>query len=216
MTRILIADDHDIMRHGIRELLETQQGWQVCGEASTGHQAVELAMKLKPDVAILDIGMPQLNGLDAARQIKKAVPRTEVLIFTMHETDQLVRDVLAAGAIGYVLKSDAASHLISAVQALSNHKPFFSANVSVTVLDGFLKSQAGSEEPETAAARLTPREREIVQLLAEGKSNKEVAETLGLSVKTAETHRATIMRKLELKSIADLVRYAVRNNIVEP
>jgi DNA-binding NarL/FixJ family response regulator len=214
MTRILIADDHDLMRRGIRELLETQPGWQVCGEASNGREAVELATKLKPQIAIVDIGMPELNGLEATRAIKKACPHTEVLIFTMHETEQLVRDLLAAGALGYVLKSDASRHLISAVEALTQHKPFFSAKVSEQVLDGYLKAQPA--ETIGPVSRLTPREREIVQLLAEGKSNKEVADRLGISVKTAETHRAAIMRKLELPSLPDLVRYAIRNKIIEP
>ena len=213
MTRILLADDHDIIRRGLKELLETHAGWQVVGEANTGRQAVELTGKLRPDIAILDLTMPELNGLEATRQIKKMLPKTEVLIFTMHENDNLIRDVLTAGAHGYVLKSDAAKHLINAVESLSQHKPFFSAKVSESVLDGYLK--AGREE-QTAIEPLTPREREIVQLLAEGKSNKEVADTLGISTKTIETHRATIMRKLELKSFAEMVRYAIRNNIIQP
>ena len=213
MTRILLADDHDIIRRGLKELLETHAGWQVVGEASSGRQAVELAGKLHPDIAILDLTMPELNGLEATRQIKKALPKTAVLIFTMHENENLIRDVLTAGALGYVLKSDAARHLTNAVEALIQHKPFFSAKVSEAVLDGYLK--AGREAAATTEP-LTPREREIVQLLAEGKSNKEVADTLGISPKTIETHRATIMRKLELKSFAEMVRYAVRNNIIQP
>jgi len=213
MTRILLADDHDIIRRGLKELLETHPGWQVVGEASTGRQAVELAGKLHPDIAILDLTMPELNGLEATRQIKKALPKTEVLIFTMHENDNLIRDVLTAGALGYVLKSDAARHLVNAVESLTQHKPFFSAKVSEAVLDGYLK--AGRDES-SAIEPLTPREREIVQLLAEGKSNKEVADALGISTKTIETHRATVMRKLELKSFAEMVRYAIRNNIIQP
>jgi len=213
MTRILLADDHDIIRRGLKELLETHAGWEVVGEANTGRQAVELAAKLRPDIAILDLTMPELNGLEATRQIKKTVPKTEVLIFTMHENDNLIRDVLTAGAHGYVLKSDAARHLVNAVEALIQHKPFFSAKVSETVLDGYLKA---GHEAELPGEPLTPREREIVQLLAEGKSNKEVADTLGISTKTIETHRATIMRKLELKSFAEMVRYAIRNNIIQP
>jgi DNA-binding NarL/FixJ family response regulator len=208
--RILLADDHDLMRRGIRELLESHPGWEICGEASNGRQAVELVTELKPHLAIVDIAMPELNGLDATRAIKKASPQTEVLIFTMHETDQLVQAVLAAGAIGYVLKSDIACHLVDAVERLITHKPFFSGAIAGQVLEGYLESARGT------ASRITAREREIVQLLAEGKSNKEVAEKLGISVKTAETHRAAIMRKLELTSLADLVRYAVRNNIIEP
>ena len=210
MIRLLVADDHELMRRGVCQLLQMRKDWQVCGEAGNGRQAVELAAQLKPDIAILDIGMPELNGLEATRQIKKVSSQTEVLVFTMHETDQLVRDVLSAGALGYVLKSDAARDLVSAVESLADHKPFFSATVSKTVLDGFLKT---SDVP--TADRITPREREVIQLLAEGKSNKEVSEILGISVKTTETHRASIMKKLGLKSFADLVRYAVRNNIVE-
>ena len=213
MTRILLADDHDIIRRGLKELLETHAGWEVVGEASTGRQAVELAGKLHPDIAILDLTMPELNGLEATRQIKKILPKTAVLIFTMHENENLIRDVLTAGALGYVLKSDAARHLTNAVESLIQHKPFFSAKVSEAVLDGYLKGgqkDSGTTEP------LSPREREIVQLLAEGKSNKEVADVLGISTKTIETHRATIMRKLELKSFAEMVRYAVRNNIIQP
>ncbi len=217
MIRILLADDHDIIRRGLRELLETQPGWSVVGEANAGRQAVEMAIKLKPEIAILDLTMPELNGLEATRQIRKALPKTEVLIFTMHENEKLIRDVLSAGALGYVLKSDAARHLVAAVEALSQHKPFFSAKVSEAVLDGYLKG--GREEPMSAdevSNRLTPREREIVQLLAEGKSNKEAADALGISAKTIETHRATIMRKLDLKSFAELVRYAIRNEIIQP
>ena len=213
MTRILLADDHDIIRRGVKELLETHDGWQVVGEASTGRQAVELAGKLNPDIAILDLTMPELNGLEATRQIKKTLPKTAVLIFTMHENENLIRDVLTAGALGYVLKSDAARHLTNAVEALIQHKPFFSAKVSEAVLDGYLK--AGREESPVSDP-LTPREREIVQLLAEGKSNKEAADSLSISTKTIETHRATIMRKLELKSFAEMVRYAIRNNIIQP
>jgi DNA-binding NarL/FixJ family response regulator len=211
--KILIADDHDVMRRGIRQLLETQPGWEVCGEAGNGREAVELVANLKPHVAIVDIGMPEMNGLEAARAIKKVSPRTEVLIFTMHDTEQLVHEVLSAGARGYVLKSDASRHLVNAVEALSEHKPFFTSEVSATILEGYLNA-AGAAVPSVSV--LTPREREIIQLLAEGKSNKEVADLLGISIKTAETHRAAIMRKLELKSTADLVRYAVRNNIIQP
>jgi len=214
MIRILLADDHDVMRRGLKELLETQDGWKVVGEASTGRQAVDVAGKTKPDVAVLDLTMPELNGLEATRQIKKILPKTEVLIFTMHENEKLIRDVLSAGALGYVLKSDAARHLVNAIEAVSQHKPFFSAKVSETVLDGYLNP--GKDSSPSANEPLTPREREIVQLLAEGKSNKEVADALGISVKTIETHRATIMRKLELKSFAEMVRYAVRNNIIQP
>ena len=210
---ILIADDHEVARRGVRALLEGQPGWHVCGEAVTGRDAIEKARLLRPDVVILDIGMPELNGLDAARRIRKEVPEAEVLILTMHESEQVIREVLDAGARGYVLKSDAGRDLIAAVEAVRRHKPFFTSRVSDLVLTGYLRpdSQPGSQR-----SPLTPREREVIQLLAEGKSNKIVAATLGISVKTAETHRTNILRKLDLHSMSELVRYAIRNKLVEP
>lgn len=214
MTKILLADDHDIMRRGLKELLETHADWKVVGEASTGRQAIDIAGKIKPDVAVLDLTMPDLNGLEATRHIKKLLPKTEVLIFTMHENEKLIRDVLSAGALGYVLKSDAARNLVNAIESVLQHKPYFSAKVSEAVLQGYLNP--AKDTTKTTDEPLTPREREIVQLLAEGKSNKEAADVLGISVKTIETHRATIMRKLELKSFAEMVRYAMRNNIIQP
>ena len=214
MVNILLADDHDVVRRGLRDMLNAHEGWQVCGEASNGREVVDLARNLKPDVVVLDLYMPELNGLEATRQIHHELPRTEVLIFTMHETEQLVREVLAAGARGYVLKSDAGRNLVNAVEALSHHKPFFTAKVSQTLLDAYLKTPAGEEDGRSVRS-LTPREREIVQMLAEGKSNKEVASRLSISVKTVETHRATVMRKLEINSIVELVHYAIRNGLVE-
>lgn len=214
-VRILVADDHEVVRRGVRALLEGEPGWEVCDEAVTGREVVEKAKRLTPDIVILDIGMPELNGLDAARQIRKLVPSSEVLILTMHESEQTVREVLAAGARGYVLKSDAGRDLVAAVNALRRHKPFFASSVAGVVLDGYLKNADGTAAAK-AAGLLTAREREIVQLLAEGKSNKEVAVTLGISVKTAETHRTNIMRKLDLHSLSELVRYAIRNRIIEP
>jgi DNA-binding NarL/FixJ family response regulator len=215
MVRVLLADDHDVVRRGLCEMLNAQPGWEVCGEAANGREAVKLALKLKPDVAVLDLSMPELNGLEATRQIRREVPQTEVLIFTMHETEQLIREVLAAGARGYVLKSDAGRSLVSAVDALSQHKPFFSAKVSEAILETYLKFNVKPEE-NSAFRALTDREREIVQMLAEGRSNKEVASILSISVKTVETHRATVMRKLGINSIVELVHYAIRNQIVEP
>ena len=198
----------------MRALLEAQPEWEVCGEAATGREAVEKTEQLKPDVVVLDIAMPELNGLEATRQILKAVPRTEIVILTMHDSDQLVREVLEAGAHGYVMKSDAGRDLVAAVEAVAQHKPFFTSTVSERVLGGYLGRQSQSTEEALSKERLTPREREIVQLLAEGKSNKEVALALNISVKTAETHRANIMRKLDLHSVADIVHYAIRNKIV--
>lgn len=214
--RILIADDHEVVRHGVRSLLEAHPGWQVIAEASDGRDAVEKVSQLHPDVVILDIGMPNLNGLEATRQILRGHPGARVLILTMHESEQVVREVLEAGARGFILKSDAGRDLVAAVEALQRNKTFFTSKVAEMVLETFLKSKPHSPE-ETISTRetLTPREREIVQLLAEGKSTKEVAVVLNVSVKTAETHRSNIMRKLKLHSISELVLYAVRNNIVQ-
>jgi DNA-binding NarL/FixJ family response regulator len=215
MVRILLADDHAVIRHGLRHLLEQRSGWTVCGEATSGREAVEMVGHLQPDVAVVDVAMPDLNGLEATRQIRRASPGTEVLIFTMHESERLVREVLAAGAKGYMLKSDAARSITAAVEALSEHRTFFNQKITATIVDGFLRS-AASETPAAMGEPLTPREREIVQLLAEGLSNKEVARRLDIGVKTVETHRATVMRKIEARSVADIVRYAMRNNLTTP
>jgi DNA-binding NarL/FixJ family response regulator len=213
--RILLADDHEMVRHGVRYLLESEPGWEVCGQAATGREAVEMAQQLHPDVVVLDLSMPDLNGLDATRQIQRTAPQCQVLILTMHESEDMVRDALAAGARGYVLKSDAGSDLVNAVRALSRRKTFFTADVQAMVLQGYLKGLDEAEAVQAASRRLTAREREIVQLVSEGKSTKEVATTLGISVKTAETHRTNVLRKLDLHSVSDLVRYAVRNRIIE-
>jgi DNA-binding NarL/FixJ family response regulator len=214
MLRILIADDHDVARRGIRALLESHSGWQVCGEAKDGREAVELAATQKPDLILLDIGMPNLNGLEAARQILAISPHAAILILTMHDTDQIVREVLRAGARGFLLKSDAGRDLIAAVDALQQRRTFFTTKVSQMVLSGFLNRESRVEPADENENILTAREREVIQLLAEGKTSKEVAVTLNLSVKTAETHRTNLMRKLDLHSVADLTRYAVRNGIV--
>jgi DNA-binding NarL/FixJ family response regulator len=211
--RILIADDHEVARRGIRSLLETHPDWEVCGEAKDGREAVECAAKTRPDVALLDIGMPGLNGLEAARQIVAICSGVRVLILTMHDSDQVVREVLAVGARGFLLKSDAGRDLIAAVEALHHQRTFFTRKVTQMVLDGYLHPQNGPDGH--CSHILTPREREVIQLVAEGKTTKEVAVTLNLSVKTAETHRINLMRKLDLHSVADLTRYAVRNNIVQ-
>jgi DNA-binding NarL/FixJ family response regulator len=210
--RILVADDHHVVRTGLRTLLETKRGWQVCAQAVNGREAVEKAGKLKPDVAVLDIGMPLLNGIEATRQIRKVSPETEVLILTMHDSELMIQGVLEAGARGYILKDDADRNLLAAVEALRLHKPYLSSRVSAAALKTALTPGEGSTP---ARRRLTPREREILQLLAEGKGNKEVAEFLRISVKTAETHRANIMLKLDFHSITELVRYAMRNQIIQ-
>src|SRR5260370_36226384 len=211
--RILIADDHEVVRKGLVALLQAQPDWQVCGEASEGRQAVEKTFQLKPDVVILDIGMPNLNGLEATRQILKINPQARVLILTLHDSDQVVREVLNAGASGFLLKSAAGRDLVAAVDALRHDKTYFTSKIASMVLEGFLKAATPGAVPTPGRNRLTPREREAVQLLAEGKSTNQVAGDLGLSVKTAETHRSNIMRKLQIHSISDLVLYAVRNNI---
>ena len=211
--RILLADDHDVVRRGLRQVLEQQPDWEVVGEATTGREAVEMSARLMPHVVVLDLTMPELNGFEATRQIRRAQPSTEVLIFTMHESEQLIREVLAAGARGYILKSDAAGLIVSAVEALARHRPFFNAKVSETILDALLRQpQAGEASPPDP---LTSREREVVQLLAESKTNKQIAAILGIAPKTVETHRAAIMRKLDVHSVVDIVRYAVRNKLAD-
>ena len=212
--RILLADDHKVVRQGTRALLSTVPEWKIVGEADNGRDAVSLTAELKPDIVILDIGMPELNGLDATRQIKKKSPETEVLIFTGQETEELVHDVFDSGARSYIMKTDAADHLIDAIKALSEHKHFFTSRISEIVFARYIQGKKTVEgAPEKS--RITDREREIVQLLAEGKSSKEIATILGISVRTVETHRAAIMKKLGLKSFSELIRYAVRNKIIE-
>jgi DNA-binding NarL/FixJ family response regulator len=209
--RILIVDDHAVVRRGVRALLESQPHWEVAGEATTGREAVEAARRLRPDIVVMDLSLPELNGLEAARQILKDLPGTEVLVLTMHHSEELARNALQAGARGYVLKSDADQNLIAAVESLRQHKPFLTSAVTEFVLDDYIRHVDDTPRyPE-----VTHREREVIQLLAEGKSNKESAVALGVSVKTIEAHRANIMRKLHLRSASDLVRYAVRNNIVQ-
>src|SRR5712691_11143940 len=212
--RIVIVDDHAVVRRGVRALLESQFGWEVSAEATTGREAVEIVCRLRPHVVVMDLSLPELNGLEATRQIVKECPHTEVLVLTMHHSEQLARDVLQAGARGYLLKSDADQSLIAAVDSLRQHKPFLTSTVTEFVLDDYIRrAETRDQAPREA---ITPREREVIQLLAEGNSNKETAAALGVSVKTIEAHRANIMRKLRLRSVTDLVRYAIRNKIVQP
>jgi DNA-binding NarL/FixJ family response regulator len=209
-VRILLVDDHEIVREGVRALIQRHEGWEICGEATNGREAVAQATKLEPDIVVMDIGMPELNGLDATRQIKRALPEAEILIFTGNETEEIVRNVFKAGARAYLLKMEANRHLIPALEMLCKHRTYFSSKVSEMIFSGYMQGGAGVED-----TALTPRERETVQLIAEGKSNKEIAELFRISVKTVETHRAAIMRKLHLESFAALVRYAIKNGIVE-
>ena len=212
--RILIADDHEVVREGTRLMLESEPGWEICGVAKTGREAVEQAKELRPDIAVLDMSMPDLTGLEAARKIKRASPNSEVIIFTATESEELIRDVFESGAKSYILKADAGSHLVDAVKSVSQHKPFFTSKVSDVLFAKFL-DRSPDQPAGNSVEPLTSRERDIVRLLAEGKSNKEVANVLGLSVRTAETHRANVMRKLGVSSLAELVRYAVREKLVE-
>jgi DNA-binding NarL/FixJ family response regulator len=212
-VRVLIADDHQVMRRGVRAVVEMQTGWEVCGEASTGREAVEMVERLHPEIVVMDVTMPELNGLEATRQIKKIAPATEILMFTGLETEELIRQVFEAGARSYILKTDGREALESALRSLAAHKPYFTTQVGEILFAKFLHGKNRPEE-EATDGRLTDREREIVQLLAEGGSNKEVADALGISVKTVETHRAAVMKKLKFKSFSDLVRYAIRNHII--
>jgi DNA-binding NarL/FixJ family response regulator len=209
--RILVVDDHAVVRRGVRSLLESHEGWMVCGEATTGRDAVEQSRHLRPDVIVMDLSLPELNGLDAIRQILKDRPGTEVLVLTMHHSEELAREVLQTGARGYVMKSDADENLIRAVDSLRQHQPFLTSTVAGFVLDDYVRRGDA-----VVAVVVTSREREIIQLIAEGQSNKEAASTLGVSVKTIEAHRGNIMRKLRLRTASDLVRYAIRNHIVQP
>ena len=209
MTRILIADDHDVVRSGLRTILEGQPNCEVIAEAADGKEAILNAIETKPDIAIVDYALPLVNGAEVTRQIRARLPKTEVLIFTMHDNETLIHELLKAGARGYVLKTEAKQHLLAAVEALASHKPFFTAKISEALLKSFLTKPSPSQSP------LTNREHSVLQLIAEGHKGKEIAALLGISLKTVETHRASIMRKLDIHSPAQLVRYAIRNKIVE-
>jgi DNA-binding NarL/FixJ family response regulator len=209
--RILIADDHEALRKGIRSTLESREGWRIVAEAEDGRDALRLARETQPDIAILDYSLRQMNGLELTRMIKRELPRTEILIYPMHDKESIVGGVLRAGARGYVLKSDPISHLVSAVEALARRKSYFSPAVSETVLENFLEISNGKKD----ANALTPRERQVVQLVAEGNINKQVAYLLDISVKTVETHRGAVMNKLKVRTTAELVLYALRNDMVQ-
>lgn len=212
VRRIVIADDHEAIRVGVRTTLSANPDWRIVGEADNGRDALEVIRSTQPDIAILDYSLPMMNGLELTRAVKRELPRVEILIFTMHDREDVLAELLAAGVRGYLVKSDATKHLLSAVEALAIRRPYFSGQVSQTLLDRFVESTTRT----TTNSPLTSREREIVQLIAEGLLNKEIAAILGLSIKTIETHRAAAMHKLDIKTAAGLVRYAVRNNIIEP
>jgi DNA-binding NarL/FixJ family response regulator len=210
--RVLIADDHEIVRKGLQAILAAEPAsFEICAEASSGLEAIKKARQLRPDVVVIDVSMPGLNGLETTRLIVKEMPGAAVLILTMHESEQMIQELLNVGARGYLLKTDVARELPMAIESLYIGRPFFSSRIAQKVLAGYLKNSSRDD----GKSHLTPAERRVTQLLAEGKSNKEVANLQGISVKTAETHRASIMRKLGLRSMSDLVHYAVRNEIIE-
>lgn len=209
--RVIIVDDHDAVRRGIRQLLDSKPYYQVVGEAANGRDGLQLAREVRPDIAILDYSLPELNGLDLSHALKRELPRIEILLYTMHDREEIVTEILRAGVRGFVLKSDPEKHLIAALDALSIRRSYFSGAISDTLLDQFLEGK-----PHPLASSLTHREREVVQQVAEGRINKEIAARLDISIKTVETHRASAMRKLKLRTTADLVRYAVRNQLIQP
>jgi DNA-binding NarL/FixJ family response regulator len=210
VTRILIADDHAVVRSGVRAILEAHEGWKVVAEAGDGKDAIAKAVETQPDIAIIDYSLPVMDGIEVTRQIHARLPKTEILIFTMHDNDVLVGELLGAGARAYLLKSDANRYLIAAVEALAEHKPLLTGKISQRLINVLLADRKGQKEV------LSPRERVVVQLIAEGHSNRKTAEILNLSIKTIESHRAEAMRKLNVKSTAGLVRYAIRNRLIEP
>ena len=212
--RVLIADDHEVVREGVRALVENQEGWEVCGTATNGREAIAKVKELKPDVAVLDMTMPEVNGLEAIRAIKRAAPDTEVLVFSANAPEQVVAQVFDAGAKSYVRKADAGRHLVEAIRRLGDHKPFFTPDISEILFARFRIADPAKKDA-IKGTQLTPREREIVRLLTEARINKEVAAMLGISVRTSEAHRASLMRKLNADSLSALVRYAIRNNIIE-
>jgi DNA-binding NarL/FixJ family response regulator len=211
MLRILIADDHDVVRSGLRAILETRSDWNVVGEASDGKDAIEKAIATKPDIAIVDYALPVINGAEVARQVRARLPNTEILMFTMHEEESVLQQALEAGARAYLLKSDARAHLLTAVEALAKHQPFFTTQISEALLKSYLTARSTNRNDS-----LAPRERVVVQLIAEGHSNREISAILNVSVKTIEAQRASAMRKLHLTSTAALIRYAIRNKLIQP
>jgi DNA-binding NarL/FixJ family response regulator len=210
--RVFVADDHDIVRRGVRGLVESQVGWELCGEAADGQTALDRATDLKPDVAVLDVSLPILNGLAVTRRLRQASPDTEILLFSMHDDDETVSGGLAAGARGYLLKSESDDLLVEAIASLGRHKPYFSASVSELLLDNALSDRP---RPRSRLEGFTARELEVSQLIAEGNSNKMIARRLEISVKTVESHRAAAMRKANVRTAAEFVRFAIRHKLIE-
>jgi DNA-binding NarL/FixJ family response regulator len=209
MLRVLIADDHEIVRRGVRDVVETQPGWEVCGEAANGADVLTIALKERPNVAVIDVSLPGLNGIAVTRQLKQALPATEVLLFTMHDDDETISGGLAAGARGYLLKTDGDAQLIAAITSLGAHRSYFSPLVSDLLLDAVVHDRKKSR-----LESFTVRELEVAQLIAEGHSNKKIARRLGVSIKTIESHRAAAMRKAGVHTAAEFVRFAIKHNLI--
>ncbi|WP_262270416.1 response regulator [Microvirga yunnanensis] len=210
MTRILIADDHDVLRTGLRALIETRSGWEVIAEARDGLEALRAAETTKPDIVVLDYAMPVMTGVEVARRLRAQPPRPEILIFTMHDDDAILREAVLAGVRGYLLKSDAQGHLLEAIATLARHEAYISGQVSGTLLEAVLKPGKLRD-----GVPLTPRERTVVQLIGEGRTSREIGPILKVGIKTVESHRAAAMRKIGATSTADIVRYAIRHHMVE-
>jgi len=211
MLRILIADDHEIVRKGVRDVIEAHPGWEVCGEAADGQAALDIALRERPDVAVLDVALPLLNGVALTRRLKQECPATNVLLFTMHDDDETVSGGLAAGARGYVLKTDSERYLEAAISALGANRPYFSSFVSELLLDAAINDRKRSR-----LESFTIRELEVAQLIAEGNSNKQIARRLEISIKTVESHRSAAMRKAGARTAAEFVRFAIKHNLIQP
>jgi DNA-binding NarL/FixJ family response regulator len=212
--RILVVDDHDVVREGLRSLLAPQKHWQICGEAASGREAVEKSLRLRPDIVLMDFSLPEMDGLDATRQIRKALPQTEVLILTVHNSEALIKEAFLAGAKAFVVKTDTRRHLIPALETLARHQPYLTSTASAVVLREFLHSRTPAGRASRSIRVLTQRERQIVRLIAEGNASKDIAAKLEISVRTVEAHRSNAMRKLDLHSVGSLVRYTIQNKII--
>ncbi|KQW78775.1 response regulator [Brevundimonas sp. Root1279] len=210
MLRVLIADDHEIVRHGVRDVVANHLGWEVCGECSDGAEVLALTRERRPNVIVLDVSLPGLNGIAVTRQIRQTFPATEVLLFTMHDDDETVSGGLAAGARGYLLKSEGDAQLVAAISALGAHRPYFSPAVAEMLLES-----AVHERKKSRLESFTLRELEVAQLIAEGESNKQIARKLGISIKTVESHRAAAMRKARVRTAAEFVRFAIKHNLIQ-